>query len=200
MTATIVVISYLAIGLATLVFAWFRLPRPGFLAAVVSLLCALLLWPYVLPYLFNRTGEGGTEAPRGGSRLAEIDHSERRLAEALAQARSVDTGSPRVGQVAARYCDQLRRLDTRLGTLRGATHTAPESVRDQLQQMLEDRSAELNEGLRLMEELAGRLTVLAFSEPGEAGAGRDELAEIQGLLDRLEAQASATREVEAVGA
>ena len=105
-----------------------------------------------------------------------------------------------MAQLASRLGERLRWLDKRLSALDRAAAGATAGVRPQLEQLRQASEAELDEGLDLLDELTGKLTLVAFSDLAGAQGSGGELAEVQLLLRRLEALASASREVAAVGA
>jgi hypothetical protein len=196
-TAFIVVATYLFIGSAAAVVALRRAPAPT--GRTRAAMAALLLWPYTLP--FASGARAGETAEEGAEASAEIAGHELNLETALGRARGVGgLDLDRVARMAARLGRRLRRLDARLQELEGAIDGAPEGVRAPLEELRAASREELASGLRLMEALTGKLTLLAFADLGGADAPGDELDEIRTLLHRLEAMATATREVAAVHA
>jgi hypothetical protein len=193
MSALSILVAYLLLGSFT---AWRgRLelagePRPRRLLAAAL---ALLLWPFVLPF---QGASPGAEEPDPGIQL-EIERRDRRLSQALGRAQLAAPGldAARVARFTARFTRRLQRLDQRLVELDRAAAEAPESVRAALDGLREQCRRELDEGLALLDELAGKLTLVAFSDlAGEEPTG-GELGELRVLLQRLEELACATREV-----
>jgi len=199
MSSMTIVAVYLAVGLATSIAVRLRRVSVGRLGAVASLAVAVALWPYVVPYVVGRgSREPGGASSDGGATREAIRQQEQQLRTALRRGRRVDGVSERVEEVGARFGQRLRRLDARLAELDQALDDAPDSVRERLARLREQRRRELDDGLRLMDELAGKLTLLSFSE-GE-GAGDGAMDEVQELIRRLEELSAARREGEAVGA
>jgi len=196
-TAVVIIATYLAIGGASAVLALRREAGAHAPARLRSAAAGLLLWPFTLPFaLGSRSAAGGPTAPSRAN-AETIGSRAQRLDEALVRARGAVPGVDldRVGRMAARLGRRLRRLDGRLGELDRAIDEATASVRGPLEALRADSQRELEGGLRLMDELTGKLTLLAFAD---LGAGGSELDEIRTLLNRLEAMACATREVAAV--
>ncbi len=204
MTAFVVVATYLLIGAAVAVKALRAEQTASGAGRARAAGIALLLWPYVLPFAFQRHGAAGAPATdrNHAAHLTALDAREQRLDEALRRARGTATGIDleRVARMAARLGRRLRRLEGRLAELEQAAREAPESVRGSLDSLRASSKLELESGLRLMEELTGKLTLLAFADLGGKDGAGGELAEVRELLNRLEAMACATREVAAVGA
>mgnify|MGYP006971704601 CR=1 FL=1 len=200
MTAFIVLATYLAIGGVTAGLS-LRTPRQASGAARARAAAfALLLWPYTLPFMLQGPPRpAGTHTDATG-RGAEIQGREQRLEQALKRADgAADIDLTRVAGLAARLGRRLRHLDERGVALEAAIAEAPASVRAPLEALHESCQDDLAGGLRLMDELTGKLTLLAFANLGDSRAHVSELDEVRSLLSRLEAMASATREVAAVG-
>lgn len=201
MTAFIVLAIYLAIGGGTAALI-LRGDHPG--SATERARAAafgLLLWPYTLPFVLQ--GPTIPDDPRsdttGSGRSAEIHGREQRLEQTLQRAKgAADIDLERVAGMAARLGRRLRSLDARAVELEHAISDAHASVRGPLESLRERSQDELASGLRLMDELTGKLTLLAFADLGGSATHSIELEEVRTLLSRLEAMASATREVAAV--
>lgn len=195
MTAFYVIVTYLLIGLAVAVRA---LHRGEGLRAGTS---ALLLWPFTLPFALGAPAPTPPEDEVAPGHSTEIHRHEQRLEHALKRARGVaEIDLDRVARMAARLGRRLRRLEGRIAELEGAIAEAPAEVRGPLEDLCRTSHEELASGLRLMEALTGKLTLLAFADLGSTAAPGGELDEVRGLLERLEAMACATREVAAVHA
>jgi hypothetical protein len=194
MSALIILTAYLLLGGFT---AWRthaeRREEPRS-ARLLSAAMALLLWPFVLPFL---GGDTAAHDEPDGSVQREIECRDRRLSQALGRAQLAAPGldAARIARFTARFTRRLQRLDGRLAELDRAAAEAPESVREALDGLRGQCRGELDEGLALLDELAGKLTLVAFSDLGDGELPDGELGELRVLLRRLEELACATREV-----
>jgi hypothetical protein len=199
MTAAIILVVYLLLGALT---AWLGRSqrRDGSLAIRLAAHgTALVLWPLFLPF----QGPRPSAAPRWDETwVREIELRDQRLRQALGRARAATPGldADRIARFTARFVRRLQRLDRRLRELGQASSDSPESVRGALEELREQTREELGQGLALLDELAGKLTLVAFADPGGAGSPGADPGELKALLQRLEDLACATREVGEVAA
>ncbi len=200
MTAAVVIVIYLAIGAATAVLVLRASRKAGGEAPLGRAASALLLWPFTLPFVLGNRSRGPAPTPPSQAHTQAIEGRAERLEEALERARGAEPSIDldRIARLADRLNARLRHLDSRLGDLEHAAIQATDSVRHPLELLKADSQRELEGGLRLMDELTGKLTLIAFTDL--SGGGNAELDEVRDLLERLEAMASATREVAAVSA
>jgi len=184
MSAIVVVVVYAGVGLcgALLVYRRGRRTDPAGAAGAAAL--CLLLWPFILPVSLG--AEPRASAGRGTC-CDRIDRVARRVSAAMQRARQAGVEEPRACQVVEAFVARLQASDLRLVELRAVTDEAHASTRDRLEALRGAGAEELERGLALLEELAGKLTLLSFADLSAGGAPGGDQEMVEELLLRIEA-------------
>lgn len=148
----------------------------GWKAAVV----AGPLWPFFLPTI------GLANAVAQGARVS--DDFEARIAAAQRRAHNAAMQSdfePRVSTIVDSFALHLVGLNERRNQLREAIEQSPEAVRGRLQELHLETEAEIEAGIDLLDDLTGRVTLVAFSTARDTGSHTHAIDDLVARLESL---------------
>ncbi len=169
MSMGIVAVVYFVVGCgagAALVRS--RAPSAGEVAAMVA------LWPFLVPIVFFASAPS-----RDSDRAARLS----RLAEELDDAwRHVDLSG---AEVMRAYVRRLEVAEARRAEVARAAEGAREGLAERLEPIARKATAEVDDGLALLEETLAQLTVLRFVRG--ADADEDTRTRVEDVLAQMEA-------------
>lgn len=137
----------------------------------------IVLWPFLLPVaLVKETGPQRAAVP------GRIEVLEAQIREASDRAGIVVIG-PRERALVLGYVERLRAAELRAREIEGAVATAPASARPRLDRLRTESLSEVEQGIELLEEILGRLTVMRFLDQRSLAA--DDRDRVVALVDMI---------------
>jgi ribosomal protein L34 len=183
MAALIAVATYAVIAFVVAFIVALRGPWRGAPALSQALLNGLL-WPFLVPALLHAPAVPPTQVRSGRARSLE------KVEQGLQEAWPAADGSGlrpegRERERTVSFLARLRATEGRICEMERAIETAPASLRDRLSRLRDRTVLEFDQGLALLEELCGQLTLLRFTSVGDSA----EREQVEALLARIGALA-----------
>lgn len=178
-TSTIVIGVYSAAGSCVAFVVYVAKRDVAGMRGLRAAVAMLFLWPFLLP--FALVGDEALTLPN--QRAARIEAKAERLGEAWMRA---GKGGTRESTVTTVFLDRLRKQAERLLELETASKQAGPAIKPKLDRMIEVTSKELEQGLELLDEMAGQLTLLRFAPLGNEDEAKNDREHILELIARIE--------------
>jgi hypothetical protein len=191
MTAILIIVAYLVIGLGAAVAIAVQRQPVGPLHGAPAALVMVVLWPFFLPasLLGEPTIPVGAGRGPASARVEAVAERARAMWSKTAEHAVPGKVDGREQAAIDALVERLRRCDRRLKDLDLAlAEPSPAAVRRRLEELRAATAKELEDGLLVLEDLSGQLLLLRFVAHDAPSTERDR---VEALLSRVEALAEA---------
>lgn len=177
MTLKLVLILYGAVGVGAGTRAWIREGAGAGLLMVI-------FWPFLLP--LSIAGEPPLLLARRTVRSERLAQARSALQALRSTELSLRLPGLDHGALVAGFLERLLEAEARLAEIDRAIETAVPAARSKLEGLRESTQRDLEDRLRLVEELIGQMTVLRFADLSLPEAARTERDRLEALVLQLE--------------
>jgi hypothetical protein len=149
-------------------------------------LIMLVFWPFLLPGVVAAQQNLSRWVTRGetpSEREQRIDALAGKLSMLFVSA----GGDARERMVLDAFMTKVRLGERRLAEMESTMQNAPSSVIPRLEAIANDAEHDLEESVRLLEEIVAQMTVLRFTELADSEEARAERERVEDMLLRIEA-------------